>query len=661
MYFPSIARCNGRTPNCTGNCRRNQHNNEDSDKGSGFLDLLLGAGSLGDPSSSLMSGTVSAIIHTCGPQIIELAKRYPKLSATPIVIWLATKILLTNIQKVWRWLISWALAGVSVRQDDTEFNNVVKSWIMLKAKFKSRRSLHAQSARNARHEGVKVEDDRKVVYTGDSSFQTFKHNGRIFIYSKDDEDIITIYTLGWSAKPVQDLLEEIQEGSQKKDEISVWTAHTSNATWREQCSSLRRTFDSVCLGPGLKEMLIADITEYLHHDSVLWYANRGTPYRRGFLLYGRPGCGKTSFAMAVAGHFDLPIYTVSLLDPGINDKTLLLLLQRIRKKSLVLLEDIDSAGLGREYIDVLRLFEEKQAKKTEEAKAAEASKNQQTTSTMPHEPMSNCSEKNTMYATGRQELPDNQQNNHSQASEETKAEPPPPKSQVTLSGLLNAIDGASAPTGHILNMTSNKPEALDEALIRSGRVDLKIEFNHATSDQIRELFVKMFKPIDNEKKVRWDMAQIEELANKFAKIVPANEFSPAEIQEYLIPMRVRPEYAVEKAGEWVEANMSEGSSTSDSGSNDQDSGILVESSPHGLRSYHGGLLEASAGRPSSFGGAGNRRARLRATWNWGGAHPEDCACEPCETAKYESCGLVTAGPVTSINGGADWGQTCDPA
>jgi ATP-dependent 26S proteasome regulatory subunit len=53
-------------------------------------------------------------------------------------------------------------------------------------------------------------------------------------------------------------------------------------------------------------------------------------------------------------------------------------------------------------------------------------------------------------------------------------------SNVTLSGLLNAIDGTCSPEGHVLIMTTNHPEKLDSALIRSGRISVKIAFSHAT-------------------------------------------------------------------------------------------------------------------------------------------------------------------------------------
>jgi mitochondrial chaperone BCS1 len=63
---------------------------------------------------------------------------------------------------------------------------------------------------------------------------------------------------------------------------------------------------------------------------------------------------------------------------------------------------------------------------------------------------------------------------------------------ISLSGLLNAIDGVASHEGRVLIMTTNCPEKLDGALIRPGRVDMKIEFSLATEEQIRELFIRMY-------------------------------------------------------------------------------------------------------------------------------------------------------------------------
>lgn len=66
------------------------------------------------------------------------------------------------------------------------------------------------------------------------------------------------------------------------------------------------------------------------------------------------------------------------------------------------------------------------------------------------------------------------------------------KSGVTLSGLLNVIDGLFSPPGAIFVMTTNHKEKLDPALIRPGRVDLQLNITHATSDQKKALYRRFF-------------------------------------------------------------------------------------------------------------------------------------------------------------------------
>ncbi|GKT61223.1 mitochondrial chaperone bcs1 [Colletotrichum tofieldiae] len=95
---------------------------------------------------------------------------------------------------------------------------------------------------------------------------------------------------------------------------------------------------------------------------------------------------------------------------------------------------------------------------------------------------------------------------------------------VTLSGLLNLIDGPGAPEGRILVMTTNKPDKLDEALVRPGRVDKTFHFPLADKDCANLLFRSL---MSGEKE------DIEILAQEFAEKIPPNKLSPADLQNYL--------------------------------------------------------------------------------------------------------------------------------
>jgi chaperone BCS1 len=63
---------------------------------------------------------------------------------------------------------------------------------------------------------------------------------------------------------------------------------------------------------------------------------------------------------------------------------------------------------------------------------------------------------------------------------------------VTLSGLLNVLDGFNAPENALFVMTTNRIETLDEALLRPGRVDYKLLMGEAAESQKIELYLRFF-------------------------------------------------------------------------------------------------------------------------------------------------------------------------
>ncbi len=109
-------------------------------------------------------------------------------------------------------------------------------------------------------------------------------------------------------------------------------------------------------------------------------------------------------------------------------------------------------------------------------------------------------------------------------------------SLITLSGLLNALDGPLATEGRVLFITTNAIENIDPALLRAGRIDVRIHVGYATREQARGMFLRFF---PNE----------EFRAEQFAANVPEEKLPPSDIQEYLLRRSDDPARAVAEVSE----------------------------------------------------------------------------------------------------------------
>lgn len=107
-----------------------------------------------------------------------------------------------------------------------------------------------------------------------------------------------------------------------------------------------RPLKSVVLDKGISEYLLNDCREFIKNPS--WYSDRGIPYRRGYLLYGPPGCGKSSYITALAGTLEFGICVLNLSERGLSDDRLNFLLSVVPQQTIILLEDVDAAFLSRE-------------------------------------------------------------------------------------------------------------------------------------------------------------------------------------------------------------------------------------------------------------------------------------------------------------------------
>ncbi|KAG6853444.1 hypothetical protein C0991_004369 [Blastosporella zonata] len=228
----------------------------------------------------------------------------------------------------------------------------------------------------------------------------------------------------------------------------------SHGSWRWTDSRHKRPMGSIVLNPGVKEMLLNDTKDFLKSEK--WYADRGIPFRRGYLLHGVPGSGKSSLIHAIAGQLMLDIYVVSLSASWISDSTLTTLMGRVPARCILLLEDLDAA-----FVRSSTREDNNQEKEKKEGPEPLNSNNNSGGNGIRH---------------GRNRRAD-------QLSD---------VNTLSLSGLLNALDGVAAAEGRLLFATTNHLDRLDPALSRPGRMDVWIEFKNASKWQAEALFRNFF-------------------------------------------------------------------------------------------------------------------------------------------------------------------------
>ncbi|KAK3843077.1 MAG: BCS1 N terminal-domain-containing protein [Linnemannia gamsii] len=157
---------------------------------------------------------------------------------------------------------------------------------------------------------------------------------------------ITISTLGRSRDLIQSLILEAQHKFIDRDKSrTVIFAADQYGNWRRTKSRPKRPLDTIVMDPKLKNYIVEDAKEFFASES--WYSERGLPFRRGLLLYGSPGTGKTSFIHALAGELGLNIYVVNLSSKNLTDDTLSELVADTPSRCLLLIEDVDAAFIQR--------------------------------------------------------------------------------------------------------------------------------------------------------------------------------------------------------------------------------------------------------------------------------------------------------------------------
>jgi len=340
---------------------------------------------------------------------------------------------------LWEWTVEQTTMMITVKNDDVAFV-WVKEWFQEQEFLKRIRRVDLDTTlRCSRLALVPAPGRHWFWYRGRPFRVTFYRSEDNKAQTQRRSETLYFETIGRQQSFLKKLVEEIAECHRKKlRQKSSLFVHDDY--WNEIEGYLPRLLDSVILQKGEKERLIEDVEKF--RASKARYRQLGVPYHRGYLFYGPPGTGKTSLASAIADQFAMSIYAINLTN--FNDRSLMRAVNDVPQHSMILFEDIDCMRSG-------------QSRDLKEAGS-------------------------TSKQTGSGD----------DKKEGKSAEKAEDKLGVTLSGLLNVLDGFYAPENVLFVMTSNQIEALDPALLRPGRIDYRLYLGKATDQQKAELYRRFF-------------------------------------------------------------------------------------------------------------------------------------------------------------------------
>jgi len=202
-----------------------------------------------------------------------------------------------------------------------------------------------------------ADDAPPLHYSPAPGFHLFWFRGRpMWMHREIAMNLQVVETIHLGAlfagrRHMEELLEGVvrHAGERRAHRLLLYTVDRWGEQWHLADSKPRRSLESVVLDEGVSRHLHDDIHEFFGRRD--WYAQLGIPWRRGYLLHGPPGTGKTSVAYALAGELRLKLCALSLTNPKLNDHNLADLLQRTPPRSLILIEDIDAFFRARDRQD----------------------------------------------------------------------------------------------------------------------------------------------------------------------------------------------------------------------------------------------------------------------------------------------------------------------
>ena len=251
----------------------------------------------------------------------------------------------------------------------------------------------------------------------------------------------------------------------------------------EECEFIStRNFDNIFFQD--KENLIEKIEFFKNNKD--WYEKEGQPWTFGLGLHGEPGTGKTSIIKCIANLLDRHVIIIPLNKIKTQREFSQVYFENTYNRDnevgsitfdnkIIVFEDIDCMGVS----NIVQ-------KRNKDNNFSLAENNLSSDNNIIKRLIKKMNEnKDANIFIDESEIFNSYEDGFTMIE-------PKSNDKITLSYLLNIIDGIRETPGRILIITSNHYEKLDNALIRPGRIDCTLKMTNASYDTMNEMFKKYY-------------------------------------------------------------------------------------------------------------------------------------------------------------------------
>jgi len=303
--------------------------------------------------------------------------------------------------------------------------------------------------------------------------------------------------------------------------------------WDECEFSSTRNFKNIFFDK--KKQLINKLNFFEYNKE--WYEYEGHPYTLGIGLHGPPGTGKTSIIKCIANKLHRHIIVIPLNKVKTQTEFFQYFFENRYSRNNVDSIGFDNKIIVFEDIDCMtKIVQKRNINTVNTIDTVDGDENPGTdnnngtsNNNVSENNISNNKLQNKLLNKIAKKLDDEHDESMFVSLDKQKDD------KITLSFILNIIDGIRETPGRILIMTSNDYNSLDPALIRPGRIDMTLEMQNASIDTIKEMYNHYYNdiiPDEFEEKLRDYVISPAKVVNLRLEHENKDDFLTALIKEF---------------------------------------------------------------------------------------------------------------------------------